>query len=555
MNGYFKIPVSKRSKGVIRHRFHLNRKEMIRHLIFIGLLFSISHPVIYCQQLDYIRGKVIDSKTSEPVPFATVHLKNSQVGVISNAEGDFRILNNPGFQSDSIIVSCIGFHSLSLAFSVLKTAGMNNLKLVPNIYSLNEVKVTARKKRLSPEIIIARALRNIKKNNPDEPFSYVSYYRDYQKDSSNYLNLNEGIIQTLDTGFAYQSGLNKYRLLDFKKNMDFSRINITPYYDLPETDHSDEWFKRIPYAIVGDQNGNEFFILLAHNAIRNFNKKSFSYVDIFAQDFIKNHWFSTPMGVYDGSTVLYKIDFTAKRKITEDNYQGAIYIQPDDYSIHKLEYSGSYLDSTKKKKDIFNIEIEYGHEPAVDSKMCLKYISFNNSFIVTDMRDSNFFKIERSEWRQEGGPYADPMMIDMTIIAFLNKKIDPVSGCKMENYDMTIGKRKAKITRIKVDGPNVYITVRDDRFKQMELDSCNINIKNLKDINGNIINKRRDLELRQFRELFVQEYNKPLEFQNNCFIQYLPLEQNCISKSKESRRFWMNTPLKASENQQDSENH
>jgi hypothetical protein len=125
---------------------------MIRHLIFIGLLLSINHPVIYCQQPDYIRGKVIDSKTSEPVPFATVRLKNSQVGVISNAEGDFRILNNPGFQSDSLIVSCIGFHRLSLAFSVLKTSGMNNLKLVPNIYGLKEVRVIARKKNLIPKL-------------------------------------------------------------------------------------------------------------------------------------------------------------------------------------------------------------------------------------------------------------------------------------------------------------------------------------------------------------------------------------------------------------------
>jgi len=47
----------------------------------------------------------------------------------------------------------------------------------------------------------------------------------------------------------------------------------------------------------------------------------------------------------------------------------------------------------------------------------------------------------------------------------------------------------------------------------------------MKDINGNILNKRRELEFRQFRELFVQEYNKPLEFQNNCFIQSAPLEQ------------------------------
>ena len=529
---------------------------MIRQLIFIGLLLSVSHPVIYCQQPDYIRGKVTDSNTSEPVPYATVRLKNSQVGVISNAEGDFRILNDPRFQSDSLIVSCIGFHGLSVAFSVLKTSGMNSLKLVPNIYSLKEVRVTARKRRLDPEIIIARALRNIKKNYPTVPFSYVSYYRDYQKDSINYLNLNEAIIQTLDKGFAYPSDSNRYRLLDFKKNMDFLRKNITPYYDLPETDHSDEWFKRIPYAIVGDQNGNELFILLVHDAIRNFDKRSFSFVDTLKQDFIRNHRFSTPVGIYDGSTLLYKIDFIPKRQITGDIIQikGAIFIQPDDYSIHRLEYSASYLNSEKKNKEIFNIETEYGHEPAVDSKMCLKYISFNNTFTIPDSSDNDFFKIEKLEWRQEGGPYGD-LLTDMTIRTYFNRKIDPVLGRRIENYDLTIGKRKARITRIKVDGPNLYITVRDDKFKRNELDSCNLNIKTLKDINGNTLNKRRGLEFRQFRELFVQEYNKPLEFQNNCFIQAMPLEQNCISLSANSGRFWMNTPLKAEEKQQDSQNH
>jgi CarboxypepD_reg-like domain len=530
---------------------------MIRHLIFIGLLLSISHPVIYCQQPDYIRGKVIDSKTSGPVPYATVRLKNSQVGVISNAEGDFRILNNPGFQSDSLIVTCIGFHRLSVAFSVLKTSGMNNLKLLPNIYVLNEVKVTARKRRLSPEFIIARALRNIKKNNPVIPFSYVSYYRDYQKDSSNYLNLNEAIIQTLDKGFAYASDSNRYKLLDFKKNMDFMRMNITPYYDLPETDHSDESFKRIPHAIVGDQYGNELFILLVHDAIRNFDKRSFSFVDILMQDFIRNHRFSTPIGIYDGSTVLYKIDFTAKRQITGDTIQmkGAIFIQPDDYSIHKLEYSASFLNSQKKNKEIFNIETEYGHEPAVNSRMCLKYISFNNSFTIPDSSDNDFFKIEKLEWRQVGGPYALHPWDDMTIIAYFNRKVDPVLGRNMENYEMTIGKRKAKITRIRVSSSNLYITVRDDKFKNKELDSCHLSIKTLKDINGNILNKRRELEFRQFRELFAQEYNKPLEFQNNCFIQAAPLEQNCISNFNNSGRFWMNTPLKAEEKEQDSQNH
>lgn len=525
---------------------------MTRYLIFIGLLISIVHPAIYCQQPDYIKGKVIDSKTSEPVSFATVRLKNSQVGVISNAEGDFRILNNPGFQTDSLIVSCIGYHRLSVAFSDLKRVGTNNLKLVLNIYSLREVTVTARKRRLSPETIIDRALRNIKKNNPVVPYSYVSYYRDYQKDSTEYLNLNEGIIQTLDNGFAFSSDSNRYRLLDFRKNMDFQRLDMTPYYDLPETDHSDVSFKKIPHAKVGDQYGNEFLILLVHDAIRNFDKRSFSFVETLTKDFITNHSFSTPVGIYDGNTLLYRIGFTSKWRITGDSLRtkGAIFIQPDDYSIHKLEYSASFLDSDKKFREIYNIETEYGHEPAVNSRMCLKYISFSNTFTIPDENDNNFFKVLDIAWGQEGGPYAK--WTDMTIIAFFNRKIDPVSGRKIGNYNLTVGKREAKITAIKVEGAKLFITIRDDKFKRTELDSTRLSYEGVKDIDGNFIDRRKEHKFRQFRELFVQEYNKPLEFQNNCFIQYLPLEQNCISITDKSGRFWMNSPLKAIDKQQDS---
>jgi hypothetical protein len=527
---------------------------MTRCIIFLVFLFVFNQPVVYCQQFDYIRGKVIDSKSSQPVSYATIRLIDSQVGIHTNAEGDFRILNNPGFQSDSLIVTCIGFRRLSVAFNVLKISEMNNLMLVPNIYGLNEVRVTARKRRLSPDMIIARALRDIKKNNPAKPFSYVSYYRDYLKDSSKYLNLNEAIIQTLDKGFANPSDSNRHRLLEFRKNMDFRRIKISPYYDIPGSVHSDISFKQMPRAFVGDHNGNEFFVLLTHDAIRNFDHKTFFFIDTLTTRFLKNHMFSRPEGVYDGNTLLYKINFEARPKITEDTYQakGAIFIQPDDYSIHRLEYSASCFNSEKKKQEIFNIEIEYGHEPSFDSKMCLRYISFNNAFVIPDSTDKDFFKIISGHWVSVE-PYKD-FLSDLTAVVVFNHEIDSLSAKDRKNYDITIGDGKARIRKIKVDGRTLYLTVFNNKYNVTH-DSCRINIKDLKDIHGNILNKLRDREIRQYRELFVQEYDKPFEFQNGCFIVSKPLEQNCTSPSKNTGRFWMNTPLKAKEVIPDPQNH
>ncbi|HKJ81255.1 MAG TPA: carboxypeptidase-like regulatory domain-containing protein [Ignavibacteriaceae bacterium] len=529
---------------------------MKRYIFVISILFLLNHPFAFSQQHGYVIGKVVDSKTAEPVPFATVRLKNSQVGIITNAEGDFRILNEPEFQSDSLIVTCIGFHRLSVPFGMLKKSVINNLRLETYVYELHEVTVNARRTRqrnsLTSVIIVDRAIRKIKDNNPTEPFSYVSYYRDYQKDSTNYLNLNEAIIQTLDKGFDNPSDSNRYRLLDFRKNMDFPIRAVTPYYNLPETDHSDVWFKKIPHAIVGDQYGNEFFILLVHDPIRNFNKKSFSFVDVFEKDFIKNHWFSAPEVVHDGNTLLNKINFIAKPRITEDIFQGSIFIHPDDYSIQRLEYSGSYLDSEKEKKDIFNIEIEYGREPAVDSMMCLKYISFNNTFTIPDSTDNDFFKLIKAGWWLSK---FEPLSGTMMVFAEFNRKIDTVSGMNKENYNIYVGNKHAKIKNIRVDGINVFITLRNDHFKRNEvIDSTVIVCKNLKDINGNLITKRRDLVFRQFRELFVQDYNKKLSFGDTCFIRSVSLKQNCISISDNSKRYWMNSPLKAEEKEQDPQN-
>jgi hypothetical protein len=507
-------------------------------LFIIAILFfcQANLMTLHSQSADYISGKVINPTTSAPVPFATIKLKYNQLGIYANAEGDFKIANNPEFEDDSLTISCIGFKQISLAYKNLSEQTVNKVFLTPVVYGLGEVKVIASRSRLNSAAIVRRAIRKILDNCPTKPFNYIAYYRDYQKRESNYINLNEAIIQTLDNGFTSQSISNKYRLLDFKKNTEFPRMNISPFYNLNNAGDIDNSNKTIPDAVLGDQYGNELFILMVHDAIRNFNKRSFSFIETFSTDFIFSHKFSEPVKVFDNNLLLYKIDFRATHRTTGDSLEasGAIYIQPGDYSIHKLEYTCYYKIKGDELKKMFNIDVEYGYENSDNSLMCLKYISFNNIFRVMDSDDNTYFKIMASQLDTLSN-------IKSTVVLDFSNNIDPVSAANKDNYKITIRKKPVKISHIQVSGKRLFIRLKDDVYKTTPK-SVEVSVRNIKDVNGNILDKRKSIELYQYRELFVQEYNKPLALKDSCYMEYLPLEKNCISKYNGNERYWMNTP-------------
>jgi hypothetical protein len=275
---------------------------------------------------------------------------------------------------------------------------------------------------------------------------------------------------------------------------------------------------------------------MVHDAIRNYNTRSFSFIEKFSTDFIYNHTFEEPVKVFDNNLLLYKINFKAKPKVEGDSLfaSGAIYIQPDDYSIHKLEYSCFYKTRSEQSKKMFNIDVEYGYENSVNSVMCLKYISFNNIFKVLNRDDISNFRLLDS--------YLDTIHgLEPSIILRFNNKIDPVSAIRKSNYEVTAGRKPVKINGIQVVGNTLYIRLKAYDSKDSR-DSCKVDIKTITDINGQRLGQRKSLELYQYRELFVQEYNKPLPLTDSCYMDYLPLGKNCISKYRGNEKYWMNTP-------------
>ena len=150
-------------------------------LISMLLIWEVNCFNLYPQSADYFDGKVINSTTLQPVPFATIKLKYNMLGVYANAEGDFKIARKVDFQTDSVIITCIGYKQSSMAYQDLNEFSINRVHLVPVVYGLGEVRVVAKQKKLYSLAIIRRAIRRIIDNYPVKPFNYIAYYRDYQK--------------------------------------------------------------------------------------------------------------------------------------------------------------------------------------------------------------------------------------------------------------------------------------------------------------------------------------------------------------------------------------
>lgn len=507
------------------------------------LLLSIASFICgFSQNTRGIHGVVVDDKTNQPIPFASVRLvkeKEIKWGVISNADGDFQIPAIYLASVDSIVVSCIGYQNSVVRIADVKSDVPTLIKMKASAVLLRELVITPqRKQRLSVDKIVKSAIKNIPDNYPTRPFSYVAYYRDYQREEKEYVNLNESIVGVFDKGFDssdYQT--TRIKLFQYRENKSFRRDSLTAIaYD----NNSVAGNKFIPTATVFPFGGNELALLMVHDAVRNYKTRSYSFVDKFSSNFISNHFFKLLGTVYLHDVPLYHISFKSLFEVTgrEHVATGEIFIEHGNFAIHKLIYS-TFLKSQGKLTLLYKIQLEYTR---TESAMFLNYISFNN-----------FFKSNTHL-----GFKVDDVAYDRAMNAFVvtfNHEPERTSVLQKKNYDLRFDKKPFAISDIvlsEVNPKEVFVFVRNahdfnlfekptELAKKFEAD-----FRNIKDVDGNLVNEIKYKTVNQFRELFVQQTHVTFEPGAPVFIsKQKPLNQNVAdSVQQKAAGYWMNTPLK-----------
>ncbi len=121
-------------------------KSILKNSIYVILLILSSSFAIAQQNIEVI-GKLVEEETSQPIPYATVVIKNKSTnknitGVISDDSGNFIITTTkPNFYVE---ISFMGFETKTITEFIVtnKKANLGTIKLAPNSQALDEVVVT-----------------------------------------------------------------------------------------------------------------------------------------------------------------------------------------------------------------------------------------------------------------------------------------------------------------------------------------------------------------------------------------------------------------------------
>jgi Family of unknown function (DUF5686)/CarboxypepD_reg-like domain len=146
--------------------------------ITTSLFYAVFGFLVCCSThiMAQVTGKVTDDK-GEPLPYATVYVRNTSNGTVANASGEYRLNIAPGAQE--IVFQYIGYITKVEQVTVTNKPMVVNGRLTPSDLQLNEVVITTEDpaERIMREVI---AKRKYYKNKVNEYTSDV-YIKGFYK--------------------------------------------------------------------------------------------------------------------------------------------------------------------------------------------------------------------------------------------------------------------------------------------------------------------------------------------------------------------------------------
>lgn len=165
------------------------------------------------------KGTVYDSKTNDPLVFATLAVEGTHIATVSNADGEFTFKVPIEYAEGNILVSYIGYKKKAISIKSLQPEG-NVIKLDMTTVPLVEVSVFPS----DPDLLIRAVMNRRDQNYMDVATSKTAFYRETIKKGWNYVSLTEAVVDIYKHPYS-SSRDDQAKLIIGRKSTDYSKID------------------------------------------------------------------------------------------------------------------------------------------------------------------------------------------------------------------------------------------------------------------------------------------------------------------------------------------
>lgn len=168
------------------------------------------------------RGKVVDAQTGNPLVFAGVTVKETNVATITNIDGEFLIKIYDTRVSKNLEISFIGYRNAVVPLTDLRVDGYKNvISLHPAPIPIKEIIV----RPLDPEAIVRNAINKIGRNYVDEPNLMTAFYRETIRKNRTYVSIGEAVVEIFKAPYNNDLRFDGARIYKGRKGSDVSRLD------------------------------------------------------------------------------------------------------------------------------------------------------------------------------------------------------------------------------------------------------------------------------------------------------------------------------------------
>ncbi|MFI1771422.1 carboxypeptidase-like regulatory domain-containing protein [Thalassobellus citreus] len=280
-----------------------------------------------------IKGKVIDSKTNDPLIFTDLVIKDSNISTISNTDGEFVLKIPITLNNDILTISRLGYQKEEILISTLKSN--QKIKLTQAVTELTPISIAT---YTDAKALLKETLKNKSSNYNNNNALMTAFYRETIKKRRKNASLSEAVVQIHKSpyGSVKRDGIE---LIKSRKKTDYTKLDT------------------LAIKLQGGPFSNLYTDIIKYPEY------------IFDKEDIDLYDFSFDTSTQINKNMVYVVNFKQKLGVTTPLYYGKLYIDSETLALTNAVYSLNvenkelssrmYIRKKPRKVDVYPTQATY----------------------------------------------------------------------------------------------------------------------------------------------------------------------------------------------------